>query len=317
MLTTTTRTDTVPNPIEEIIMARKNQSNTAEAPAEDTNTPATEAPAETPTEQPTEQAAPDLTEFNSVVESVLATRDEATGELTEENKGRVTTAYRALDQAAKRAAKDKAEADMMDAVQKLDGPLARALSEVRASLIAGGSSKSEKAPADPAAAYVQRMASLRLAVQIAEAEAPTVEGRDLGVEIDKLVSESQDDVTKLREYNANEAEDKGDAPEVSALVRSAFKLSAGKAAKVRTGGGSSGPTGDVAKHVIEAFAEHPSGHELKVSQIANFKSSEYPNGNASQGAISARLFPPSGKCTIEGVIPVDRDENGPRRARKA
>lgn len=282
--------------------------------------PQTEAPAEVTTPETTE-APIDLTAFQAVVAAVVETRDSTTGELTEDEQAKTKAAYNELDGVKpKNAAKKYVEGQMMEAVNKLDGQLARAFAMVTESLVASGKSGGTSTPADPTAAYVAKRASLILAEQITLAGAPTVEGRDLDAEAQAKATELADQVTAYQTWLAaevKEGETKPDAPEVSPIVRAAFKLSTGKASGGGRVSGGSGPRADIAKHVVEAFAEHPSGHVLKVSQIANFKSSEYPSGNASQGAISARLFPPSGKTTIEGVIALEKDADNPRRAQKA
>lgn len=301
-------------------MARKNTSNT-EAPATE-QAEVTEPQAES-TEAPATETAEveiDLTSFQSVVNDAVATRDASTGVVGDEELAKVTSAYRDLEGLKpKNAAKSWVESQMMEAVSNLDGQLARAFSLAKEHLTAGsgGGSKSTAKPADPVAAFVQQHAALQLAVSVVNHSAPEIPGdRDVNEEISKIVSENTEQLNAYLAWQSNEAEDKGDAPEVSPVVRAALKAAAGKGAgKARTP--FTGEKGDVAKHIVEAFAEHPVGHVLKVSEIANFKSSQYPEGNASQGAISARLFPTSGKpTTVEGVEAVERDNDGPRRARK-
>lgn len=286
---------------------------TVETPAEGTDTPQTEAPAEAPI---------DLGPFQTVVAAVVETRDSTTGELNADEQAKTKAAYNELDGVKpKNAAKKWVEGQMMEAVNKLDGQLARAFAMVTESLVADGKkSGGTSTPADPTAAYVAKRASLLLATSITVAGAPQVEGRDLDAEAQAQADSLAEQVTAYRTWldaEVPEGTEKPDAPEVSPVVRAAFKLATGKASGGGRTSGGSGPRADIAKHVAEAFAEHPVGHVLKVSEIANFKSSEYPNGNASQGAISARLFPPSGNCTLVGIEPVEKDASGPRRARKS
>jgi hypothetical protein len=297
-------------------MARRNSNTaTAEAPAEVTEAPAevTEAPAEV-TEAPI-----DLTGFQTSVNEAVTTRDAATGVVAEEELAKVTAAYRELEGAKpKNAAKSWVEDQMMEAVGSLDGQLARAYSLAKEALVAGGGSKpAERKPSDPIAAYVAQHAALALAAQVVNASAPEVpEGRDINTEVTELVSANTEALTKFLEWDKSEAEDKGDAPEISPVVRAALKAASGKGGSAKRST-FTGEKGDVGKHIVEAFADHEVGTVLKVSEIANFKSSQYPSGNVSQGAVSARLFPSTGKpTTVVGVEAVERDETGPRRARK-
>ena len=276
----------------------------------------TEAPASTEaTEAPEAPEAPiDLGPFQTVVGEVVTTRDGTTGEITSEEADRAKASYNELDGIKpKNAAKKWAQEQMMEAVNKLDGQLARAFAMVGESLVATGKASTPSTPADPMAAQVAKEASITLAFQLVVAKRP--EGFD-EAKVAESVAAAAEDVSKMQAWLDNTAEDKGDAPDVSPVVRAAFKLATGKASGGGRTSGGSGPRADIAKHIGEAFAEHPSGHVLKVSEIANFKSSEYPTGNASQGAISARLFPPSGKCTVEGIVPLEKDDSNPRRASK-
>lgn len=296
--------------------------NSTEAPTEEITVTENTTEAEAPVES-TEEAPIDLAPFQSVIELVVASRDEATGVLAEESLASVKTAYNDLDGVkAKNAGKKWAQEQMLTAVQALDGPLARAYSMVSESLVATSGSKStSSAPVDPTTAFVQRVASLRLAQGIVEGNVPEKVSGEWSNQADSKVAELAEQVANYKTWldaEVPDGETKPDAPEVSPIVRSAFKLATGKASGGGRQSGGSGPRGDIAKHIIEAFSAEESGKTLKVSEVANFKSSEYPTGNASQGAISARLFPSGGgTCTIEGVVPIEKGESGPRRVAKA
>lgn len=280
----------------------------AEAPAEGTEAPATEAakPAETPI---------DLTAFIAKVNEAVASRDEASGDLTEEAITSAQTEYRALDGLkAKNAAKKHVEEAMREAMNRRDISTARAFMQVSDNLTAGASKGADKPPADPKEAFVQRYTALALALELVSAEAPE------GVEVTALAvtDEQRAQAQALLAYERNEAEDKGDAPESSPVVKAAVKLSTGKAAKVggtRTGGTFTGERRDIGKHIAEAFAGVEDGTFLTVAQIRSHKSEEYGDNPPSAGAISARLFPTSGKCTVEGVEPGQNDK-GNKGAKK-
>ena len=303
-------------------MARQNRTNkqaeeqteaqTQEAPVTETTT---EAPAETAAETPI-----NLDAFKAAVETALTEADTSTGEVPASAIGPVNEAYRALDgQKPKNAARSFLEEQMLEAVGQLDAAKARSYNDLRANLSAGSGAKSEKAPAAPTAAFVQRVASLRLALSIVEGQRPEGEGIDEKVEA--LVTESSDAVASYQAWldaETPEGEEKPAAPEVSPVVRAAFKAASGKASGgARVGGGSSsGVRRDIGKHIQSAFAGVEVGTFLTIAEIAKHKSEEYGDDSPSQGAISARLFPTT---TVEGVEPVEKgaiDGKNPKGARK-
>jgi hypothetical protein len=303
-------------------MARQGRSNTSAAPAED-KTEGTTAPAEgteapVTTTESTEETPVNLDAFKAAVEASLGEADTTTGQVPESAVTSVNEEYRKLEgQKGKNAARKFLEDAMLAAVGELDAVKARSYSELKAGLSTGGGSSTPKAPADPGAAYVQRMAALDLARGIVYGTKPEIEGRDLDAEVSKMVTDLGQQVADLQAWTANEAEDKGDAPEVSPVVRQAVKLSTGKASGSRSGGGNSGgPRRDTGKHIASAFADKAVGDFLTIAEIAKHKSAEYGDDSPSQGAISARLFPTT---TVEGVEPVEKgaiDGKNPKGARK-
>ena len=72
---------------------------------------------------------------------------------------------------------------------------------------------------------------------------------------------------------------------------------------------------DIGAHIASAFAELPDGTFLTVREIRRHRSDEYGDEFPSAGAISARLFPSSGRCTVPGVEPGE-NERGVRGARR-
>lgn len=60
---------------------------------------------------------------------------------------------------------------------------------------------------------------------------------------------------------------------------------------------------DVGKHIVHVFAAVPVGTFLTVAEIRRRPSPEYSDAPPSAGAISARLFPASGRTTVPGVDP--------------
>lgn len=283
-------------------------------------TEGTEVPAEgTDTKANTE---PDLTEFKAAIDSALQDADSDTGVLPVVAREKIATAYRNLEGLkAKNAAKSLIDDGVREAIHASNLAHARSYAEMRDVTNETKATKSSapKAPADPNVAYAHRLASLSLAQTIVGNDVP--EGVDLEKareQADELAGSLGEQVEQYLAWAKSDAEDKGDAPEVSPVVKAAYKLATGKATgSARTGGGGyEGPRGNIAKHIQEAFADKNPGDFMKVSEIAAFKSSEYPNKPPSQGAVSARLFPESGNCTVEGIEPVQKGENQPRGARK-
>jgi hypothetical protein len=288
-------------------------TTTTEAPA----APAAETTAETPKAP---EAPIDLSQFQAVANQAVAESDTATGSIPEGELSKVITEYRGLDGVkAKNKAKGWLNDQMKEAMNGDDIAKARAFLQLHESMTAGsgGGSKAEKAPADPTEAFVQQYATLRLALGLlTPGEGVDDTWQDKAKE---LVESSNQVAGEYLAWVRNESEDKGDEPEVSPVVRNAVKLATGKAAKAggRSGGGSTftGERRDIAKHIQSAFADKQVGDFLLIAEIRNHQSEEYGTDSPSAGAISARLFPASGKVTIEGVEPAT-NEKGNKGARK-
>lgn len=276
-------------------------TGTAEAAA------STETPTETPTEAKAEKPAVDLTAFKAAVATAVAERDSSTGVVPEQHLAPVNAAYREIDGlAGKNAARKYLADEMKSAMNSMDIALARAYMLITESLSAGGSAKekAERPPADPTEAYVRQVVALRLAEGLVQRGEGVAEDADQRVEA--LIAEVQGG-TQLADYGtylASEEEDKTE-PEVNPVVKLAHRLATGKglgkSGSVRAA--STGERHDIGKHIQEAFADKPVGTFLTIAEIRKFKSGEYPEGNASAGAVAARLFPKSGKCTLEGIEP--------------
>src|SRR5690606_19168540 len=128
--------------------------------------------------------------------------------------------------------------------------LARAYSMVKDNLSAATKGGADKAPADPTAAYVNKLAAHRLALTVIEGTVPEgVDGEKATTQAGDLVASLSEQVTAYQGWLADESEDKGDAPEVSPVVRTAFKLAAGKASGGGRVSGGSGVRRDIGKHI--------------------------------------------------------------------
>lgn len=318
-------------------MARRNsKASTTDQATEATDTPTPDNEENTVTDTATESEAPeattdeateaplDISNFQSVVESALSEADESTGDIPVANISAVTEAYRELDGIKpKNAAKNYVEEQLKLAVDDMDIQKARSYSKLRDNLKAGGSSKSgggsKKAPADPKVAFVSKLAAHQIAMRLVQADVP--EGLDLDAcltEADTLATELAEQVEAQTAYLNLSDDDRAEAekPDTTAVVRTAFKLAAGKASGGGRTSGGSGVRRDTAVHIEQVFADLEPGTFLKVSEIAKAKSAEYGDDEPSQGAISARLFPSSGNCTVPGVEPVEKTDDNPRGARK-
>lgn len=310
--TTATSTEEAATTAQEAPVTVTDESTTeAATSAAESTTESTETAA--PAAEKAPEAPIDLSGFIAKVDEAVAGRDEVSGDVAE---GLITAAqaeYRTLDGVkAKNAAKKLVEERMREAMNQRDISSARAYMLVSDNLTAGASgSKADKTPADPTEAFVQRLATLRLAATLVTPGEGVAE--DAVSKVEALVTESSEAAATYAAWLANEAEDKGDEPEVSAVVKAAVKLAQGKAAKVggstRTGGTFTGERRDIGKHIAEAFADQPVGTFLTVAEIRKFKSTEYGDNPPSAGAISARLFPTSGKCTVEGVEPGQNEKS--------
>jgi hypothetical protein len=300
-----------------------------EAPAADTSTAAASSNGTKPSELTDEQVEAAIQPFKDAANAASEERDESTGVVPDASVEAVNKAYAALDGAKlKNAAKRFLNEAMKDAMNDMDVVKARSFMELNEKLKAGGT-KAKKAaaprvPADPTEAFVERLATLTVAYQLAYEAVPEGVTEDWQEKLQAAVDGVDADQTvAYRDWLTSEAEDKGDAPDVPFLIQAAVKLSLGRSAKpgkarkaTSSGAVYDGPRRDIAKHIQEAFADSDSGTFKLISEIRKFKSSEYPDEHPSAGAISARLFPKSGKCTVEGITP-DTNEKGDKGARKA
>ena len=312
-------------------MARRNpkateaESNTTttEAPEEATVTTTENEAAEQPTEateapENTEKAI-DLTTFQATAKEAVENSDESTGAISVEGMAKVVEQYRLIDGIkGKNKAKAWLNAQMKESMNEGSIQRARAYLQLHDGMSAGAKSPSEKVPADPTEAFVQRTTVLKLANHLlVPGEGVTEDWAD---KANALFDQLQPLAAEYLEWVQNTAEDKGDEPEVNPLVKAAVKLSQGKAAKVggKSGGSTySGERRDIAAHITEAFADQEVGTFLTVAEIRKFRSNEYGDSPPSAGAISARLFPggDGSKNTVKGTES-DTNEKGIKGARK-
>lgn len=297
----------------------KTDTKNTEVQEDNVTATATEAPAPENTEndsKPAEQEI-DLTAFLAEVEKVVndtEQRDATTGELTPGLIEPVNNEFRKLEGAkAKNRARASLNNLMKEAMNEANMPLARSYMLLADGLTAGSTStKSERVPADPTDAFVQRVVGLRIANELATSNVPEGVGENWKDKANELYKDSREKADAYLAWVNGDEEDRGDEPEVTTVVRSAVKLAQGKAAKVggsvRSSTVGDGVRRDIAKHIASAFAGVDEGTFLTVAEIRKHTSEEYGDNPPSAGAISARLFPSSGKCTVEGVEPGTNDK---------
>lgn len=299
--TSTPTTSTTPDSTEPVTPTESVQ--------EDTVSTTTEASPEAT--KPAEVAF-DLTAFKAAVAAAVEGADQSTGEIAAGVLEPVVKEYRAVEGIkGKNKAKEHLADQMREAMGKPDIVAARSYLQLQDSMTAGSGGSTPKAPTDPTEAYVQADATLRLAVALHTPGEGVSEDHESKVAT--LVSESTEKANEYLAWVNGDADSRGDEPEVNAVVKNAVKLALGKAAKAggrsNSGGGSGdGVRRDIGKHISEAFEGVESGTFLTVAEIRKHESSEYGKNSPSAGAISARLFPASGKCTIEGITPGQGDK---------
>jgi hypothetical protein len=298
-------------------MARR--SNTAEAPVE---TETTEAPEATTTE--TVEAAPeapkaevDLTAFKAAVEESISGKDASTGELPEGALDGPNKAYRDIDGLpGKNAARKWLDESMKQAlVVDKDAMKARAFVVIKDGLSAG-SSGAVKTPADPTTAFVQKVVAINIASTLVNESVPDGVSADWTDKAVALRDSLAEDVTKYGAWIADTSDEKGDAPDVSPVVRQAFKLATGKGAAGASGRVTGGPRRDVGTHLGQVFADLPVGSFLTVNEIAKAQSTEYGDDRPSAGAVSAHLFKKSGAVHDKDGIKGQAEADKPRGAVK-
>jgi hypothetical protein len=296
-------------------------TTTATAPADEQ---AQSTPQNTENTEPQAAAAPeviDTTGFDEALKVALAEMDQSTGTLAPAQLEPVIKAYHELDGSkAKAKVRASIEQGVKEALDPEHGniPNARALNTIRQELTKsrGGGKKADATPSDPTEAFVQQVVGLQLAYGYVTQNVPEGVSDDWQTKANELAQKTVNEVDTLAKYTGE-----GEKPEVSALAQRALKLAQGKSVKGGGGGGPKAPfTGtrrDIGKHIQAAFADKASGDFLTIAQIVTHHSEEYGNEAPSPGAVSARLFPRSGKCTLEGVEPVDAKDGQPKGARKS
>lgn len=271
-----------------------------------------------------------LEPFEQASAAAVAQRDTNTGDLPEGALEPVLEAYRALPSTKDRnRAKNWLKDQMKSAMESMDLSLARAFLTMQDSMTtAKAATPTDRKPADPLAVYKHNLLTVLAAYgELAGVGKPEVENVEEVVQSIQSEAASTEFVNEMNEYrawlDADEPEDgeKPEAPKVRPEVVHAFRIVRGtKRRGVGTGGGDrtphEGPRRDLGKHIAQAFENLNSGDFLSVAEIRKFRSDEYGDEQPSAGAISARLFPAKGECTIEGITPGTGGEKSTKGAYK-
>lgn len=274
--------------------------------------PEKEAAAEAPAEA-------DLTPFTTAVGVAVGQRDTNTGDLPDGVLDPVLATYRDLpDTKARNRAKASLKDSMAEAMKEGNLPLARSYFTLTENMTtATTKATADRKPADPTAAWKSNLLTAMLAYGELVGNKPEGFDEDPATWVAAEAAKVTDQVGAYRAFldapEPAEGEDAPEKPEVPSEVVAAFRLVRG--GKVRTsrstgGGGGTGERRDLGKHIQEAFENLDEGAFLSVAEIKKAKSSVYEDEQPSAGAISARLFPKSGPCTVPGIEPgVGGDKN--------
>lgn len=271
--------------------------------------------------------------FADLADAAVSAADTSTGTVDSAHLEAAVAAYREVTGGIKfkNLAKAHITDSMKDALNSGDMsryPEARAYNEIHEAMMAatksGASTPREpKVTVSPAKVYADKVSALRIALTLVEDDAPSdAEGWESEVVDSDTESETIAAIQAHNTWALADEDERGDEPTLTPLARAAAKIAAGKSpSKVRTTSGGStvtyeGPRRSVEAHILNAFSTVPSGTFLTVAEIRAVKSDEYGDDAPSAGAVSARLFPKSGKVSIDGVIPGENDKgvNGATKA---
>lgn len=304
--------------------AAVNSTSDADASADTTDAEA-EAAAALEAHQATVQA------FADAADRAVESADESTGTVPDAELEAALKAYREITGGIKFKNLGKAHVtdSMKDALNTGDVSqfaVARAYNEINEGIMSAAKSapKAERAPkvvVSPAQVHADKVSAQRIALTLVEDDAPAdAEGWEQHVLSESAEEETIAAVRAHLAWSDADEDERGDEPVLSPIARAALKIAQGKSpSKVKSSGGGSsytGPRRSVEAHILNAFADQPSGTFLTVAEIRAVKSDEYGDEAPSAGAISARLFPKSGKVSISGVIPGENDKgvNGATKA---
>lgn len=173
----------------------------------------------------------------------------------------------------------------------------------------------------PVDSFLAKLATVRVANQLVANDQPDDLPSNWKQNLDEMVQVGLREAKLLNEWqDLPEDQREGEEPKLSPYTAHAVKLASGKGPRKpgRPVGATSTYSGirrDIAKHIEHAFSDKPSGTWLSINEIRSINSPEYGEVSPSGGAISARLYPKSGKNTVDGIV-AELDSNGRKGARK-
>lgn len=221
--------------------------------------------------------------FTDFVDTVVGTA--INGVVSDTALQSVTDAYNALDRSEKGICRASVKSAFDGAMAASDMDAAKSYWMVQSAMHATKPA-STTIDADPTDVVQNRISVLLYAARvIGDGSGATVNGADYGTAWVNAV----DDVENIP---------LSDMPDT-------FRRAVQRVADVPISYGSH----DVGAHIWFVMQSHEIGEFVSVGTIATTSSPEFPDaGNALRGRIQARLFPTSGKCTVDGIRPVKRDE---------
>lgn len=237
----------------------------------------------------------DLTAFEAAVAEAVEGSDSTTGEVPEVEVAKVRDAYQALPGIkAKNAAKNALTDMLKQYLVALDPAKARSVMVLNERATVAGKSAAPKKEVNLEEQYVTKVATLTLALYLAQNAVP--EGVEQDAAVEKATAQANEAFAEAVEVAGSE-----DGSTENSLIKAALKVASTKARKSGTRV-SSGERRDLGAHIQEAFDSVESGTFLSVAEIKKFKGTVYGDEQPSAGAITNRLEPKSGKpTTIPGV----------------
>jgi hypothetical protein len=242
----------------------ENEDDESEEDEDESDEEPTQAPkAKAPKAEPA-----DLGPFQEAATAAVEEADKTTGDLSEEVIDSVNKVYREIEGVkGKNQARAWLDEEMKAAIMGKDIFRARSIVNLKDGLSAGSGSSGPKAPADPTTAFVQKVVALRLATDEVIGNVPEGVSEEWTGKADELLASLADDIASYRAYVASTDED-AEAPEVSPVVRQAFKLASGRGSSGGSGRVAGGPRRDIEKHLIQVFEGLEDGAFLTVNEIA-------------------------------------------------
>lgn len=280
-------------------MARNsNKSETVES-VESAEVESVETPVAEAAEAPAEETPVDLSTIEASVTEALTYAEESSGELNDKAIEGVRLAYQALpDLKSKNAAKRYVSDKMTELLTGNDLNGAKACMKLQSDALVAAKSSGKKVEkvVDHKGAFIDRVATLTLALYLAQRAVP--EGEDA----EALVAEATAKANEAFPVAEPLFKSEGDEKIEDKFIAQAIKIAGSKR---KTATPFTGERRDLGSHISQAVASVPVGSFISVAEIRKFKSDIYGDAQPSSGAISNRLQPTSGSATTVPNITVE------------